>query len=133
MVVFGSPVENRIVALSKNEQAWVGGWWLSSKVDLKNIFHIDSIDGYNFGRWRHEEASRLIEEARVELDIEKAREMWHRIHRIMYEEQPYTWLYELRAIHAVRKRFNNVEINANEAYYNLSEWFIPKELQGMTR
>ncbi|MEE8106940.1 MAG: ABC transporter substrate-binding protein [Planctomycetota bacterium] len=115
------------------EDAWVGGWWLSSKVDLKNIFHIDSIGGWNFGRWRHKEASRLIEEARVELDLEKARKMWHRIHRIMHEEQPYTWLYELRAIHAVRKKFNNVEINANQTYYNLSEWFIPKELQGMTR
>lgn len=115
------------------EQAWIGGWWLASKVDLKNIFHEDSIGGYNFGRWRHSEASALMEKARTEPDLAKARTLWHRIHAIMYEDQPYTWLYEMRAIHALRKRFQCVEINANETWFNLSEWFIPKSARGATR
>jgi len=118
--------------LRQNKQdAWVGGWWLSSKADLKNLFNSKAI--YNFGRWKNEDADRLIDAARSEMDRDKAIKYWSDAQKIMRDDPPYTLLYSIRAIHAIHKKFQNVEINANENYYNLHEWFIPSEKQGATR
>ena len=36
---------------------------------------------------------------------------------------------KLHVVHALNKRFHNVEMNALSPYFNLQEWFVPKGKQ----
>lgn len=111
------------------EEAWIGNWQVATKVDEKPTFHSESIGGFNFGRWRNKRVDELIDAGRVEPDPAKALGIWKEFQAIFFAEQPYTILYEPMAIHALHRRFRNVEMNSLDIYDNLPEWFIPKPLQ----
>ncbi|MCZ6787806.1 MAG: ABC transporter substrate-binding protein [Planctomycetota bacterium] len=106
------------------EEAWILGWRMSSKVDPKALFHSTETDNYNLGRWRNKEADALIDTARRETDIPRAKELWKKWQAVFHEEQPYTLLYEVRGLYALRKRYRDVEMNAINPYYNIDSWFI---------
>ncbi|HBZ55179.1 MAG TPA: peptide-binding protein, partial [Syntrophobacteraceae bacterium] len=75
----------------------------------------------------NEEADRIIVEARQEFDEAKRRQMYHRFHEIIHEEQPYTFLFTLEALVAVDKRFANVHVYPMGMVPK--EWWVPKDLQ----
>jgi peptide/nickel transport system substrate-binding protein len=66
--------------------------------------------GSNFVGFANEEADRIIEEARREFDPERRRRLYHRLHEILHEEQPYIFLFTTRALVAVNRRFGNVHV-----------------------
>ena len=121
--------------LRKNkEDAWIAGWYVATKVDPKPTFHSSSFpDGYNYPAYSNPRVDELIDRGRVERDRETALGIWHEFQAILHEEQPYTILYEARALNALRKRYHNVEMNALDVYFNLPEWFIPKSKLAATR
>ena len=73
------------------------------------------------------EADRIIEEGRTEFDREKRAAMYRRFHRILHEEQPYTFLFNRNSLVALDRRFENV------AVYPLgpdtTEWWVPADRQ----
>jgi peptide/nickel transport system substrate-binding protein len=109
------------------EHAWVYGWSVATKVDEKPAFHSSSIgSGFNYSRWRNARVDELIDRGREERDRDKALAVWKEFQAIFHEEQPYTMLYEPRALDAVHKRFRCVRINSLDMYDNLPEWFERK-------
>ena len=88
--------------------AWSGG----VQSDPKQIFHSDSIEGggNNFVSYRNEELDRLIDEARVTIDPQERQRLWHRVHAILREDQPYTFLFPREAVLFLDDRFRNVEV-----------------------
>lgn len=104
--------------------SWRMGW----DSDPFQIWHSSQAEkGSNFVGFVNVEADRLIEEARKEFDAEKRRQMYHRFHEIIHEEQPYTFLFTTEALVAVDRRFANVQV------YPLGlapkEWWVPRDLQ----
>ena len=75
----------------------------------------------------NKEADEIIEKARREFDSKKRNEMYHRFHRIIHEEQPYTFLFTMNALVAVDKRFQNV--NVYPMGLEPREWWVPVALQ----
>ena len=63
--------------------------------DLYQIWHSSQSGPYqlNFVGFRNDEADRLIIKIRQEYDHEKQVEYCHRLHEIIAQEQPYTFLY----------------------------------------
>lgn len=108
------------------EHAWVGGWYVATKIDEKPTFHSSSTDGFNYGRWKNPRVDALIEKGREEADREKALAIWKEFQAIFHEEQPYTILYEPRALDALHKKFRCVRMNSLDMLDNLHEWFIPR-------
>jgi len=108
--------------------AWIGGWWLSTKPDAKAFFHSETAryGGFNFGRYKNADADALIDAARAEPDLGRAKELWKRFQAIFSAEQPYTLLYEQRMLNAVDRRFRGVRQTALNTYDNLHEWFVPE-------
>jgi len=111
------------------EDAWVGAWFVATKVDEKPTFHSASTEAFNYGRWKNPKADELIDRGREESDREKAIAIWKEFQRIFHEEQPYSILYEPISLDAVNKKFQCVRINSLDMYDNLHEWFIPKAQQ----
>ena len=52
---------------------------------------------------------RLIDQLRVTLDEKKQVALYHRIHRLIYEDQPYTFLFADKATAGYDARLENVK------------------------
>lgn len=78
--------------------------------DPRQIFHSDSIreGGDNFVQWRSPEADVLIEKARTTMDFEERMKAWHAFHRVIHEEQPYTFVRVVPWLRFVKRDFHNV-------------------------
>jgi len=105
--------------------AWAGG--LAG--DPYQIWHSSQIGnrGSNYVGFRNAEADAIIEEARRTLNDDKRNALYHRFHRILYEEQPYTFVYTRPAQRFLDKRFENVKIH--KLGLDEHEWYVPKEKQ----
>ncbi len=69
--------------------AWVGG----PRGDPTQVWHSTSIEGgSNFVGFSHPMADDLIERARIELDDDRRNALLRDFGKLLYAEQPYTWL-----------------------------------------
>ncbi|MCC6579519.1 MAG: peptide-binding protein [Phycisphaeraceae bacterium] len=106
------------------------GWTSGVENDPFQIFHSSQIGdgGDNYIAYRNPELDKLIDKARVEMNTDKRMELWHAVHRILHEDQPYTFLWTSKAVIFVDKRMHNVQqlklgLNSRE------EWYVPRALQ----
>lgn len=99
------------------------------EADPYQVWHSDNIagGGDNFAQWRNERADWLIDNGRRDMDRERRMAMWHELHQIIHEEQPYTFLANRPWLRFINKRNKNV----HPYLYGLDprEFFIPVDLQ----
>ncbi len=71
------------------------GWMMGIEPDLYQIWHSSQIGPFqlNFVGFKNDEADKLIVKIREEYDEKKRIQLCHALHRIIAEEQPYTFLY----------------------------------------
>ncbi len=88
------------------------GWSLTPDSDPYQIWHSSQCgeNSDNSVGFVNAEADEIMEKARLEFDPAKRYEMYQRFHEIIHEEQPVTFLFCLKALVAVDKRFENVEV-----------------------
>ena len=91
--------------------------------DFNQIFYSeDWAEGGNFMGFANEEADSLMNQARVERDQAKRKEIVDRIQEIIYDEQPCVFLYSPTKKLAIHKRFNNSEIYSTPNHIILNEF-----------
>jgi|GEM_PF-369151 len=61
------------------------------------------------------EADRIIEQLEYEYDLNERKSLYHRFHRILHEEQPYTFMYTPKSILLYRDYVQNVFIPAERS------------------
>ena len=108
------------------------GWGLDWADDPYQVWHSSQADvpkGSNHVGFKNAEADRIIEEARREFDVAKRTELYHRLHRLLHEEQPYTFLISPEALVALDKRFRNAKVwkPINEMYPD--GFWVPLNMQ----
>jgi peptide/nickel transport system substrate-binding protein len=105
------------------------GWALSRDPDTFDIWHSSKTkEGeFNFISYRNEEVDRLLILGRKTFDMEKRRKIYHGIHKILAEDQPYTFLYVPNALPVLHKRFKGVEKAPLGIWYDFIHWYVPKE------
>lgn len=87
-------------------------WSASSpESDPTQIWHSRSIpnQGDNFIQWSNPEADRLIDLGRATLDFDKRMQVWHQLHRVFHDEQPYTFMSEMPWLRFTTKRSHNIQ------------------------
>ena len=97
-----------------------GGWLASpSLFDPKQIWHTDSYrpGGSNYVGFGNQESDALIEEIRTTLDEEKRNELYKKLQEIIYEEQPYIFLFFNRNLIAISKRFKAEASGVRPGYF----------------
>jgi len=100
---------NRLNA--KDFDAVTLGWTGSIDEDPYQIWHSSQIEkGSNYTGFKNEEADRIMEEARTVFDKERRTQLYNRFHEIIYDEQPYTFLYTGASLLARDRRFKNVQV-----------------------
>ncbi len=66
----------------------------------------------------------LIDRAKVTLDKREAKELWSQAQRIIYHDQPFTFIAIPHELNAAAERFCRVEPNAISFFYNLRDWRV---------
>ncbi len=112
---------------TRNFEAILLGWGLSRDPDLFDIFHSSKTKKgeFNFVSYHNDEVDRLIEEGRRSFDQDQRKAIYRRIHELIYEDQPYTFLYVPDALPIVHARFRNVVATPIGIGYNLIDWYVP--------
>jgi peptide/nickel transport system substrate-binding protein len=100
------PVESTVLqdlTQKKKFQAYFGGWGSGTDPDTsENIWKTGAMR--NFVNYSNPEVDQLFEEGRRELDRSKRAEKYARIQEILYEDQPYTWLFWRNSFYGFSKQ-----------------------------
>ncbi|HEU4887179.1 MAG TPA: ABC transporter substrate-binding protein [Thermoanaerobaculia bacterium] len=113
--------------MAGNYQAAYLSWDLDADPDLFGIFHstqTPASGGQNFVFYANPEADRLIDEGRVELDASKRKDLYWRLHEVLAEDQPYTWIVQNSAKWGLNRRLHGVTASRGFGFF---QWY-PGEL-----
>lgn len=115
----------------KRFEAIILGWGLGREPDCFDIFHSSKTKPgeFNFISYSNPELDRLLTRGRRTFDKKKRKEIYHKIHAIIYEDQPYMFLYVPNALVAVNERFVGIEPSSVGIGYNFIDWWVPKAKQ----
>jgi len=104
-------------------------WHGVVEADPYQIWHSSQIGnrGSNYIGFNNPEADSLMEQARQTLDEEERNKLYHRFHRILHEEQPYTFIYTRPEQRFLNKRFKGVKVHGLGLQKH--EWYVPKSQQ----
>lgn len=107
--------------------AWGGG---AIESDPRQMFHSSQIaDGANnFTNYVNPEFDKYVDLARKTIDEAQRMEYWKRCHRILYEDQPYTFMHRRKTLRFIDKRFKNVE-PVTTGLNDRVEWYVPTPMQ----
>lgn len=97
-------------------QAAFGGWGTGTDPDTSdNIW--GSGQERNYGEYSNPEVDRLFAAGRREFDPEKRAEIYRQIHTILYEDQPYTWLFFQNAYYGFNKSLRGYKFSPRGPYH----------------
>jgi len=111
------------------------GWNLARDPDLYDLFHSSKIkEGeYNFVSYANHAVDRLLEQGRQTFDHEQRQRIYREVHRRLYEDQPYTFLFVEDSLPIVAARFRNVRSSPIGIGYNFIDWYVPLSEQRYRR
>jgi peptide/nickel transport system substrate-binding protein len=117
--IFAETLDNR------DFDAITMAWSQSSpESDPYQLWHSSSIAnrGDNFAQWSSPRADELIVRGRQTLDDTERMAIWHELHEVFYEEQPYTFLLNTPWIRFISRDVENVHtypigLDRNEMYF----------------
>ena len=126
------PVESTVLqdlTQKRKFQAYFGGWGAGTDPDSsENIWKTGAMR--NFVNYSNPEVDRLFEEGRRELDRAKRAEKYARIQEILYEDQPYTWLYWRNSFYGFSKKLRGYVFSPRGPYHyspGFSSLWMPRE------
>ncbi|CAN5687443.1 peptide-binding protein [soil metagenome] len=119
--------------LNKSDfDAAILGWSSVPESDPYQIFHSSQIgdSGDNRTSYINPELDKAIDRARRTMDTPERMKMWNQVHRILHEDQPYTFLVNRPYLRLITNRVKNVEkaaVGLNWEYLNggTIPWFVP--------
>lgn len=112
----------------KRFEAIIMGWALSRDPDIYDIWHSSKVNEgeFNFISYKNKEVDRLLVEGRSSFDFDKRRSIYNRIHGILSEDQPVTFLFVPDALPVMHKRFKGVEKAPLGIWHDFIKWNVPK-------
>lgn len=102
-------------------------WVFDDSADISSLFHSAEIGPWknNFGGYSNPEVDSLIVESKLTLDHEKRRTINRKLHALLADEAPYTFLWTLTNYSAYHKKVQHVAIHPYKFFSFADEWYIP--------
>jgi peptide/nickel transport system substrate-binding protein len=106
-------------------------WVFDDSADISSLFHSGEIGDWknNFGGYSNPEVDGLINESKLTLDHEKRRTINRKLHAILAEESPYTFLWTLTNYAGYQKKIRRVAIHPYKFFSYADDWFIEEKDQ----
>jgi len=98
---------------NKNFDAVFLGWTSNIETDITQMFHSNQIkdSGDNFISYSSKELDTLIEQATRIVNEKKRMKIWQAVERVLYEDQPYTFMSRSQSLLFIDKRIKNLYID----------------------
>jgi len=116
------------------------GWSGGIESDIYQMFHSSQITAPadNFMGYANEPLDQFIEQARATVDPDKRMPLWQQCHRIIHEDQPYTFLFRRKALVFFDNRIKNIQrtqagLNWVETWPMPIPWYVPDSSQKWTQ
>lgn len=123
--------------IKKHEfDAIYGAWQLNvTPEDPYQIWHSSQAqgEGSNVESFINKESDEMIEAFRNEFDDTKRIEIIKKWQQLIYDEQPYTFLWSANSRYIYDFRFKNTRWYAKAPSPNYNEWWVPKDQQKYTQ
>lgn len=125
-----TPVQQALMtqrARDKDFDAVLRGWSLSWRADPYQTWfsgNAELLDTPNIIGYRNTEVDKLVTELRVTLNRKKQLALYHRIHELIYADQPYTFLFSEKqtcGFHARLRHVNFYDVNPS---VDFREWTV---------
>jgi len=113
----------------KQFEAALAGWSAALFVDPSDIWATPTAKEkrpFNFCSYSNPRVDELISKGLATSDPEVERKCWIEMQNIIYEDQPYTFLFWRSESFACNKRFRGIKPNVLTTYYKLPKWWVPK-------
>lgn len=113
----------------KDFDAVILGWAMSWKDDPYQIWDGSQADVPNSSNsigYENPEADKLIAELRVTMDATKQNEIYRKFDRVIYDDQPYTFLFMEKATSGYDARIQNVNFYKIRPSIDIREWYASK-------
>lgn len=104
-------------------------WATNVDEDPYQIFHSSQVErgGSNYIGWRNDKADEIMEKGREIFEADKRWTLFRDLHKLVYEEQPYTFLFTQKETYFYNNKLRNVKFYVSRPGYNLTEWYIDEK------
>lgn len=85
--------------------------------------------GLNWAQFSDPAMDKAISVARSTVDDAKRMPLWHKVHRMIHDQQPYTYLFIYKELDFARDRVHGLSPTKYAGLNPTNEWYIPKALQ----
>ncbi len=121
---------------NKTFEAITIGWSSGLETDIYQMLHSSQtkVNGDNFINYHSPKLDKLIDEARSTVDEKKRMPLWQQAEQVIYDEQPYTFLFRKQTLSFYDKRIRNLQqtdIGLNDGFLPM-EVYVPTVLQRYT-
>ena len=121
---------------NRNFDAIALGWTSGVETDIYQMFHSSQIasGGDNFVGFQHSRFDDLVEQARSTVDEAERMQIWRKAEAILYEQQPYTFLYRSKVLRFYDARIKNLLVTKMGMTAELTplEVYVPANQQKYT-
>jgi len=115
----------------RNFDAVILGWSLSRDPDQYAIWNSNQVkEGqYNFVSYSSREVDKLLDMGRREFNQAKRQVIYRKVHKQIFDDIPYIFLYYPESLPVVHKRFIGPEIAPLGLGWNFYQWYVPQNSQ----
>lgn len=113
-------------------EAMMGGWALDINGDPAQLWSGSEAGikkSSNFIGYKNPEADKLIAAGKLEYDDAKRAVIYRQLQRIIHDDYPVCFLFNPHVILLVSNRFQNVKIFTPRPCFDISSWWVPRDLQ----
>lgn len=105
--------------------AQLSAWDETTRVDLASTWATarPGAGSNNFIGYSNPEVDQLIDFARRENDVARAKLLLDRIQQLIVDDQPVTFLYEAHQLVGLSRHIRGADINATSIFFNLEDWY----------
>jgi peptide/nickel transport system substrate-binding protein len=108
-------------------------WRLDHDPDIYDTFHTSQVPpfGLNHAFYSNLAVDSLLELGRREFDREKRQKIYHEVHRLIHEDQPYTFVNSVPEKRPINKRIGNVTLSPDgpfKFYPGAIYWYIKSDI-----
>jgi peptide/nickel transport system substrate-binding protein len=114
------------VFLNHDFDIMFASWVFDDSADISSLFHSAEIGAWrnNFGGYSNPEVDSLLVESKLTLDHEKRRTIYRKLHAMLAEENPYTFLWTLTNYAAYHKKVRAVQIHPYKFFSYADTWYL---------
>jgi len=105
-------------------------WATGTEVDFHQIWHSSQADvpkGSNYVGFRNAEADKIIDDMRAEFDFDERVRLSKSFHKLIYDEQPYTFFYTKKRVLYWQDELKNVWFALTRPQENHRPWYLSEQ------